>query len=83
LEFRKGVTADYPSLFSTGNGRNDFDGWKDFNERWGWYGSLMILSGNDITKQPQILKMNFRECLAFLDYTKDYERILRLSQKTK
>jgi hypothetical protein len=42
-----------------------------FERFWGWYGTLVFLSGEDILKVQDVARKNLLEVLNFLTYIKD------------
>jgi hypothetical protein len=44
---------------------------------------MMQLADNKLIDLDTVLKKNFRECLQFLEYKKDLENVIRLTQQNK
>jgi hypothetical protein len=52
-----------------------------FNKFWGWFGTLVSLANEDITKMEEITKYPLIFVLNYLSYSKDVEDIRRREQQ--
>ena len=52
-----------------------------FNKFWGWFGTLVTLANEDITKMDEITKYPLIFVLNYLSYSKDVEDIRRREQQ--
>jgi len=43
----------------------------DAREKWSWFSLIHKLSGGDITKAEEVVKINYMTCLIWLSYEKE------------
>jgi hypothetical protein len=71
FSFRKHITRKYPLIFTTQDEVVEIQDKPGFESFWGWYASLVYLSGEDILKVQEIAAKNLLEVFNFLTYMKD------------
>lgn len=71
FSFRRHITKKYPLIFSSQDEPIEVETKPTFESFWGWYASLVYLSGEDILKVQEIAAKNLLEVLNFLTYMKD------------
>lgn len=71
FSFRRHITKKYPLIFSSTEDPVELADKPTFESFWGWYSSLVYLSGEDILKVQEIAAKNLLEVLNFLTYMKD------------
>ena len=63
---------DFAIIFdSSAEGNEDAVAGNDFANRWGWFGVMHRLCGEDISKLESITKLSLLECLTWLSYETD------------
>jgi hypothetical protein len=50
------------------------EGKKSFSQHWGWYGTMVFLASEDITKLNEIPKMPLYYVLNYLTYIKELNK---------
>tara|TARA_R110000824_G_scaffold395501_1_gene596185 strand:+ start:4574 stop:4777 length:204 start_codon:yes stop_codon:yes gene_type:complete len=50
-------------------------------DKWGWYNSIYILAGECIDKIEGVTKLGLRNCLTFMSYMQDVDRIKTQQQE--
>ena len=80
LQFREGIVRDFAIIFDgAAEGNEDAIASEDFASKWGWFGVMHRLCGEDISKLESITKLSLLECLTWLSYETD----LNLHNKVK
>jgi hypothetical protein len=74
LDFRNHITRSYPLLFEEVYEDDKFDSPETFAKHWGWYGTLVFLASEDITKLNEIPKMPIYYVLNYLTYIKELNK---------
>jgi hypothetical protein len=75
FEFTKRLIDLYPDLYDAGDNEHTqdskFDSSSNFGRKWGLYGTIATLAGNDPTKFDSVTRLNVHECLTYLSYKRD------------
>jgi hypothetical protein len=72
LSFREGVLRDYAIIFNgEAEGNQDAIATEDFASKWGWFGVMHRLCGENISNLETITKLSLLECLTWLSYETD------------
>jgi hypothetical protein len=71
FSFREHLTKKYPLIFGEGLVESEVENKKSFEGFWGWYSTLVYLSGENILKIQEIASKNLIEVLNFITYMKD------------
>ena len=71
FSFRKHITSKYPLIFTQDDIPIEVESEKSFEGFWGWYGTLVYLSGENILKINEIASKGLIEVLNYLTYMKD------------
>jgi len=83
LEFRKGITSKYESLFSGGIEENEYSERSQFGQRWGWYQSIVHLANGEVTRIDAVTKLALHQCLLKLSFDKEKSEIESNEMKRK
>jgi hypothetical protein len=77
LEFRTGIIASYSELFESGDEEDeqDFSSEGQFARKWGWYQSIYTLAGGRIEKFDTVTALPLNQCLNYLLFEKDKNKI--------
>ena len=71
LQFKQGVTGNYPELFEQGSTQSDeYSSTTNFGKKWGWYQSIYGLAKGDVTRFDAITRLNVHKCLLYLAFEK-------------
>ena len=80
MDFRERTIADFAIVFDADNEGNETAiASESLAEKWGWFGVMHRLCGQDISKLESITSLKLLECLTWLSYETD----LNLSNKVK
>ena len=75
LQFRQRIIESYDSLFGEGQGDSEYSATANFNSKYGWYSSIYALSQGDITKFDSITRLPINQCLTYLTFEKEKQKI--------
>ena len=90
MEFRKGIISGYPIIFKGGEDKdeqgnqrdvNEFSERSQFNKQWGWYHSIYRLSGGDVSKLNEVVRLPIHQALTFLSYEIQKDKVQYNEQK--
>ena len=75
LRTRERINESYPELFGGDAEGSEFSARGQFSRKWNWYTSLFRIADGDITKYATIAKLNIHECLYYLAYKNDLDKL--------
>ena len=71
MEFKQRVIENYPELFESGNGENEYGAEANFAEKWGWFSSITHLAQKDVSRFDLVTELNVHKCLVYLAFEKE------------
>ena len=74
FEFNERLTELYPEMYRGGGGAQS-ESIADFGTKWGWYNSLYQLAQGDIRRFEEVTELKLFECLTFLSFEADKNRL--------
>ena len=78
--FRDRIVEDFAIIFdASAEGNEDAVASESFGEKWGWFGVIHRLCGEQIVNLERITSLGLLECLTWLSYETD----LNLQSKVK
>lgn len=75
LQFRQRIIEKYDELFGEQQTDADYSATAQFGRRWGWYSSIYAIAQGDVTRFDTVTELPINQCLTYLTFEKQKNKI--------